>query len=101
VTLFDLPKPASDNARALAIYMTGLRAEHAASVDAAVRSYNEAVSLDPAMALAHMRLSRHEPRSLEARAHYQKAQQLRTTLSERDKAFLDAFEPVIQHEPPA
>jgi serine/threonine-protein kinase len=100
VTMLTLPPPKSGSSQAVAAYLTGVRADHAASVEAGWRAFEEAIALDPMLAEGHLRLSRHLRPSV-ARAHFQKAQALRASLSDRDQAILEALEPAIQRDPPS
>jgi serine/threonine-protein kinase len=71
--------------------------------EAARRSYEEAASLDPALAAAHLRLARLTILArgpTRSREYFQKANAGRASLSDRDRALLDAFEPVIRGDIP-
>jgi serine/threonine-protein kinase len=97
-----LPAPASTNAEALAAHAEGMQAIRDANFDVALRAFERAVKADPGFAAGWMRVAMVGygvvPLS-EAREAFQKAMERRSSLSERDKAFLDTFDPFISREP--
>jgi serine/threonine protein kinase len=100
--LTDLPPAKSASAEASASYLAGLQGIRDASLLSAVASLRRAVALDPTMAPAHVHLAwlyaaQREMQS--ARGHFQSAMQLRASMSERDRAVLDATEPFVLREP--
>jgi serine/threonine-protein kinase len=66
---------------------------------AARRSFEAAVAADPGFAAAHLRLlifsSATQLRAVAARRHFQVAREHRASLSERDRALLDALDPAL------
>jgi serine/threonine-protein kinase len=94
-----LPMPSSTNAAALAAYREGL--ESARNGGNCQESYERAVELDPNLGAAHVQLAAMGVSSMNdgAREHLRKAQALLGTLSERDRALVDAIEPVVQRQP--
>ncbi len=101
--LTDFPPPSSPNLDALAAYRAGLQAMRDGSFDAALVSFGRATTLDPGLAAAHLRKSMADSLfsadEMVTRATFMKAVQLRTTLSDRDQALLDAFQPLLQSDP--
>jgi serine/threonine-protein kinase len=85
----------------VAAYVAGLQAMRDGSGEAATRSLEAAVLLDPALAAAHLRLAFAEigPKPAEAREHYRQAADLRALLTERDRALFDALEPLVLGQP--
>lgn len=82
-------------------YAAAIQASRDASMEAAARRFEEATTLDPSFAAAHLRAApvelRYEP--TRARAHFQKAVQLRTLLDARDQSLLDGIEPIVRDPP--
>jgi len=103
IAITDLPLPASTSPDALVAYRAGLQAFRDASFDAARQSFDRAVSLDPSLAPAHLRLayldSLVSSDELDARRSFAKATQLRSRLDARDADLLDALEPYLQRDP--
>jgi eukaryotic-like serine/threonine-protein kinase len=96
------PLPVSSSPEALSAYREGMeRVRDAAWFDAA-DAFERAVSLDPAIGVAYLRLAiilaTYDMAS--ARERYRKAVLLRGTMAERDQGVLDAVEPIIQRSPP-
>jgi serine/threonine-protein kinase len=102
--LGDLPLPASSNPEAVAAYRAGLQAFADAAMESAQQSLERAVALDPTLGAAHLRLafvhSLVVADEQDARRAYKKALGFRATLTPRDRALLDAFEPYFQRQPP-
>ncbi len=100
-TLTDLPRPTSTRPDALAAYLAGLQAIRDGSREAAVESFSRAVTLDPSMGAAHLRLAIFEyvMSPTAARQEFEKAVGLRSTLSAHDQALLEAMAPALQHQP--
>ncbi|HEX8792044.1 MAG TPA: serine/threonine-protein kinase [Polyangiaceae bacterium] len=103
--LTDLPPPKSSNPQAVAAYRVGLQAFRDGNFEAFDAAIRDAIRLDPAFAAGELRMAFvlfHSVRGAvtDARAHLQKASRLRADLSDRDRAFLDLLEPVINREPP-
>jgi serine/threonine protein kinase/tetratricopeptide (TPR) repeat protein len=104
-TLADLPLPATTVAGALTEYTAGMQLLRDDSYAAAADHFHHAAELDPAMALAHLRFAvvgtgLDEERQQEIRSELAKALALRTQLGERDRALLDAIEPLIGRDEP-
>jgi serine/threonine-protein kinase len=103
--LTDLPAPVSTSPAAVAAYRAGLQGFRDGNFEAFDAAIREAIKLDPSFAAGELRMAFvmfHSVRGAvtDARAHLQKAARLRAALSERDQAFLDVLEPVINREPP-
>jgi serine/threonine-protein kinase len=103
--LSDLPPPKSSSPQAIAAYRLGLQAFRDGNFEAFDAAIRDAIRLDPAFAAGELRMAFvlfHSVRGTvtDARAHLQKASRLRADLSDRDRAFLDVLEPVINREPP-
>jgi len=102
VAITDLPLPASDVPEARLAYREGVQALRDAAWDIALAAFAHARKADPSMAEAHLRyamiaMDYDIPAAREA---YRRAALLRSALSDRDRAVLDAFEPYIQRDPP-
>jgi serine/threonine-protein kinase len=102
-TLTDLPAPASTSAEAKAAYAAGLLRLRDGTWSSAKSAFAHAVELDPDMAEAHLRLAigyglLREPEL--ARAEFELAYRHRDKMSERDRIFLDAAEPITQRLQP-
>ncbi len=100
VPVTDLPMPRSSNAEAIAAYRQGLAAhrrnEHAR------RAFARAVELDPTLAAAHVQLVMRAAGSHiddSARRHFDAARRHQAALSPRDRAILDALEPLVRQQP--
>jgi eukaryotic-like serine/threonine-protein kinase len=97
-----LPRPATTNAQALAAHDEGMQAIRDANFDVALRAFQRAVRADPGFAAGWMRVAMVGYGILplsEIREAFQKAMEHRSSLSERDKVFLDSFDPFISREP--
>jgi len=101
IAVTDLPIPASESLEARAAYREGLQALRDAQSMTAIRAFDRARKADPGMAAAHLRhaISSHAVDMHAARESFREALLLRTSLSERDRALLDAAEPFVQREP--
>jgi tetratricopeptide (TPR) repeat protein/predicted Ser/Thr protein kinase len=99
VTLATLPMPASTSAEAIAAYREGLSGYRLGGRGDG--GFERAVELDPGLAAAHLQLATMAMFGSEesGREHYRKAEELRTALDERDRALLDAIEPVARRQP--
>jgi eukaryotic-like serine/threonine-protein kinase len=99
VPITDLPAPRSSRPEAVAAYQASLASmrEGASPGDGLRR----ALELDPDLAEAHLQMVplAMEHRMETARAHFRRAEELRSALGERDRAMLDAFEPLVQRQP--
>jgi serine/threonine-protein kinase len=96
-----LPRPATANAEALAAYQEGMQATRDASMDAARRSFERAVALDPTFAAALLRLAitSFDASPADARDAFARAARMRGVLGAHDDTLLDATEPLIQRQP--
>jgi serine/threonine-protein kinase len=95
------PGPSSSNAEALAAYREGVRALRAGSRGAAAERLGRAAALDPRFAAAHLRralaeLDAERPSLAAAREAFAQATEGRAHLNERDRALLEAFDPVVR-----
>jgi len=102
-TLADLPLPATDVPEALVEYRAGLQLQRDDNYGNATRRFQHAAELDPAMALAHLRVAVAGGSLAGAelvRAEFAKANALRAALGERDRALMDALEPVLGRSDP-
>jgi tetratricopeptide (TPR) repeat protein len=73
-----------------------------ASWKIADEAFEKATLLDPDMALAHVRaaFTARDNRPTQVRRHLARATQLRDSLSERDRMFLSALDPLLGKDPP-
>jgi serine/threonine protein kinase/tetratricopeptide (TPR) repeat protein len=98
----DLPAPTACSEPALAEYKVGLLAYRDGIWDQAHRAFERATELDPNCPEAHLRLvmtGHHRYSTSKARHVFQRAVQLRTQLTERDRLLLSAFEPLVRSDP--
>ncbi len=100
--IIDLPPPKSASPEAVAEYRTGLQALRDASWKVADAAFLRATVLDPNMANAHLRaaFTARYNQPAEVTRHFARATDLRGSLSERDRLFLAALEPLLAIEPP-
>jgi serine/threonine-protein kinase len=100
VKLTDLPVPESRVPEATLHYKKGLQDLHDASIARGHAALGEATTGDPSLAAAWLREAVWVgvPKS-RARAAFLSAQQLRASLSERDRAVLHAYEPLHAGDP--
>ena len=98
--LLDLPRPRT-TPEALAVYEEFLRARREGDDSRFVEAGMHAVELDPKLAPALMRLgiSLFDFMPERAREYFSRAVENRESLTPRDLAFLDAFEPYVQRDP--
>jgi serine/threonine protein kinase/tetratricopeptide (TPR) repeat protein len=102
VPVTELPLPASNSAEALAAYTAALQATRDGNWGYVTALLQRAVSLDPALAVAHLRLAMYQyvgPLAREGRAAFGRAVLGRARLNERDQVMLDAFEPLYRDPP--
>ncbi len=102
VTLTDLPLPEGCNAAALTEYRAGIQAQHDGDWEEARGRFEAATRADPDCAGAHLRLALAADYTLPSariREVYQRAVQLRSALSKRDRLFLDAMDPLVRRDP--
>jgi serine/threonine-protein kinase len=99
----DKPPPASASAEAVDAYRAAMQAFRDGTFEAVRDGLERAVSLDPSMAAANLRLavfdSLVETQEPEAKKAYKRASQFRARLGEPDAALLDALEPYFQRDP--
>jgi serine/threonine-protein kinase len=98
-SMLQLPKPTTTPA-ALDAYMAGVQAEHDTADDLARRSYEQALSLDPGLAVAHLRVANlvRVEAATQAREHLQKARAHVASLGDRDRVIADALDAVLARE---
>jgi serine/threonine-protein kinase len=99
----ELAPPVTSSPEALAAYREGLQSLRDASWGPAYSAFERAIKLDPSLGAAHMRMAmidRFRGKTASTRAEFQRAVELRSSLSERDQVVLDAFEPLVQRDPP-
>jgi len=99
----ELELPSSSSPEALAAYRQGLQSIRDASWGLAYSAFERAAKLDPTLGAAHLRLAvidRFRGKTTSTRAAFQRAVELRATMPARDQVLLDAFEPLIQRDPP-
>jgi eukaryotic-like serine/threonine-protein kinase len=91
-----LPLPSTTDRAALAAYIEGMQALRDGAGYIALRKLQEAASHDQMLAEAYLRLALLfiEGDALKARDAYQRANELRSILSPRDVALLEAIEPM-------
>jgi serine/threonine-protein kinase len=96
-SLADLPAPATNVPAAASEYAAGMQALRDNSWGLAVAHFEKTVELDPTIAIAHLRLSMVEDGNpTRKREEFAKAVGLRAQLTARDRALLEALEPVLQ-----
>jgi serine/threonine-protein kinase len=98
----DLALPRSASADAQIAFREGLQAVRDASWSSAASAFERARTADPTMATAHLRYAMiirdHDiPKSRDA---FREAIVHKGSASERDQAFIDAFEPYLLRDPP-
>ncbi len=95
----DLPDPPTSNREALAAYRSALQAfrDGVGNVDSRFR---RAIELDPNMAAAHLRLAHmiFQVSPSDGRASYNRAVELRSSLTQHDRDLLWAFEPFMAEQ---
>ncbi len=97
--IVDLPAPKTDVPAAATEYAAGIQAIHDNTWMIAVAHFFKAVTLDPSMPEAHLRLSMMMLPVRDAatrRSEFEKAAGLRGRLGERDQALLEAMQPFLQ-----
>jgi serine/threonine-protein kinase len=94
-----LPLPAAASPEALAAYKQGIAGLRGGKEWAS--AFEHAVELDPGFAAAHLRLAAVAMAEAvpSAREHFRQAEEHAASLSERDRALLDAIEPVVRRQP--
>jgi serine/threonine-protein kinase len=97
--IVDLPPPRTSVPAAATEYASGIQAMHDDNWDEAGAHFTRAVELDPAMAVAHLRRSMMmvtlgDP--VARRAEFTRAVSMRSQLSERDQALMEALQPFLQ-----
>lgn len=95
----DRPPPTTSSPRALSRVAAALEAASDANEDEAVDNLRQAISLDDTLAKAHLHLAIYAPDRAEARTHYARADALRTRLDPRERALLQAMEPMFGRDP--
>jgi eukaryotic-like serine/threonine-protein kinase len=98
----DLPLPESASPEAIARYATAMQAIRDGNWGHVQEELERAVTLDPGLAAAQLRLAMflYAEFQSKARGYYARAMLGRTRLSERDQLLLDAYEPLLYRDPP-
>ncbi|MDI3289383.1 serine/threonine-protein kinase [Polyangium sp. 15x6] len=99
----ELPISGSSNPEALTAYKEGLQALRDASWEVARGAFDRATKADNKFGSAYLRLAlieRFRADTAGTRMAFQRAMELRGTMTERDKVLLDALEPLLQRDPP-
>jgi serine/threonine protein kinase/tetratricopeptide (TPR) repeat protein len=94
--LTNCPMPTTSSPEARAAYQAGLQSLRDASFSAARTNFEHAASFDPGLAAAHLRLAISSSMfagESDTRRMFARAEGLRSSLSERDRVLLHAFEP--------
>jgi serine/threonine-protein kinase len=102
-TLADLPLPTSAVHEAVTEYAAGIQLLRDDSWRNAVNHFKRAIELDPTMGLAHLRAAEAGSSTMDhefVRLEMTKAGALRSQFSERDRALLDALEPLLERAEP-
>ena len=97
VVITSLPRPACAHPKVISLYASALQDFRDANWDHATARLGEAAELEPGCAAVQLRLAMTQSGD-EARATYQRALEHRTDLDPRDRALLDAWEP-LTHDP--
>ncbi len=102
IPAFAVTYDASPNAEASRFYAAGMQALRDASYQSATSNLRRAIEKDPSCARAHvaMALSAFDIDD-DARDHFGKAMLARASLSERDRALLEALRPAFEARPDA
>ncbi len=96
-TMVDGPPVPTVHADAAETYRAALVAYHDASTDAGQRLLRRTLELDPDLAPAHLRLAVYGDIPMqERRQHVERANQLRTHLTESDQSLLEAMDRFVQ-----
>ena len=102
-TIHDLPLPTSKSAEAIVAYQAGLQSIRDADSGGAESHLRRAITLDPTLAAAHLRLglvvAYPGQANPDAAAAYREATRLRGALTPRDRALLAALEPWLGADP--
>jgi Flp pilus assembly protein TadD len=96
-TYSDQTLPPTDVPEARSEYAAGMQALRDDSWELAGQHFRRAVQLDPSMAAAHMRAAINAPYDdpETGRSEFRRAMSMRSGLTERDRTFLDAVEPIV------
>jgi serine/threonine-protein kinase len=100
--LTEMPPPSSPSREAVAAYIEGVQAWHD-GLNSGYQPLAKAVSLDPSMAAASLRLSEIHVESDQlamARSYYRDAMRHLDNLSVRDRAIASALDPIVRADPP-
>ena len=94
-----LPLPASTSAEAVESYREGIVGFHCGETRG--NPFERAAELDPGMGAAHLRVASGAMSGTmpNQREHFRKAEELRASLTERDRGLLDAVEPMVRRQP--
>jgi len=99
----ELALAGSSNPEAIAAFREGLQALRDASWEVAQGAFERATRADNGFGAAYLRLAlieRFRADTASTRIAFQRAVQLRGTMTERDQVLLDALEPLLQRDPP-
>jgi serine/threonine protein kinase/tetratricopeptide (TPR) repeat protein len=97
-----LPLPESKSPEALAAYAAAMQATRDGNWGYVTTLLQRAVTLDPTLTIAHLRLAMYQYGGLlarEGRSSFGRAILGRASLNERDRALLEAFEPLFRDPP--
>jgi serine/threonine protein kinase len=96
-----LPLPDSASREAVDTYRTAMQQYRDGAHGTVSANFRRALSLDPNLAAAHLRLAMfiEYANPTLGREHYAKATALRASLSPHDQALLEAYAPVLQQDP--
>jgi serine/threonine-protein kinase len=97
-TLLDLPAPPTRNAEAASAYAAGIQTLHDNNWYRALEHFERAAHLDPTMAAAHLRVAMAcgPGNPQKKRLAFSRAAALRSQLTPRDLALMEALEPMLQ-----
>ena len=100
VAVTEHPAPSSTVPAAVAAYREGLQAFRDANAHRAAAGMRRAIELDPSLAAAHLRLPFYSDMGpAEGTEHFMRAAVGRGSLTERDRALLEAVEPFYARQP--
>jgi eukaryotic-like serine/threonine-protein kinase len=98
----DLPLPQSKNQEALTAYAAALQGIRDGNWGYVQSHLERAVALEPGLAMGHLRLAMVQQMSplMQPRRHFALALAGRASLSARDQVLLNAYEPLLNRDPP-
>jgi eukaryotic-like serine/threonine-protein kinase len=98
--MVDFPPPASSNQAALTAYATALQKFREADFEEAMAQLDKTIALDPSIGAAPLRRAMFNTRGAIGAELFAKASTRRSTMSARDQALVDAWEPYLARHPP-